>query len=309
MFEEEAWAEAEAADRDLKFAKLYDPRSKAVKTAKRAIKARWTAMSDAERQQYADKIAAGGAAHAAYIASQCEAAARKASLLRALLRRTSGVHSLNLDSGSKYNSPAFSFAFDGGLLREVGAAWGTSLRIVRLGERGERQGTVTAEDVHVLLAACPFLALMDLANLKLSACKCCGAAPEDALFGASMAPHAELRAVALPPAAQHLRRFVERLLKRCPKLRVIDAETFNACPDEFRFDADGDDEYYGLYGNARREVLMKCAQLAASHGVTRFICSSFFMGGWSDGGSGYDSGGEYCGDGNVLKNLATLEAA
>ena len=44
MFEKDAWAEAEAADGDLKFFGR-----KAVKTAKRAIKARWTAMSDAER--------------------------------------------------------------------------------------------------------------------------------------------------------------------------------------------------------------------------------------------------------------------
>ena len=297
LFEDEAWTEAYAADPHLKALRMYDERDERVDSAERAIEARWTSMSDAELQRYEDTIRAGKQAHDAYVTSQCVSAVHKAPLLHALLRRASGVHTLNM--GDVLYGPAHTVAFDSSILRDVGTTWGASLRFVRLA--GKKLGAVTAADIHMLLAACPQLALLDIGYLHLDACKCCGADPADALFHTGMTPHAELRAVALPAAPQHLQRFVERLVKRCPALREINAESFSTHEQD-----DADEHYFGNYRNSRCEAVATSAKLAARHGVTRFLCSSFFDEGGSDGEYGSDGGsvGEYCGDGNVLKYLS-----
>jgi hypothetical protein len=77
---------------------------------------------------------------------------------------------------------------------------------------------------------------------------------------------------------------------RCAALREIDAERFDA----------------SSYGSS--DVLAACARAAAARGVRRFLCTSFFANGGSDGEYGSDGGsvGEYCGDGNVLKYLTHI---
>jgi len=295
LFESEAWEAAYAADPRLKSARMFDDGGDAsIISVERDIEARWSSMSDDELQRYTNKTRDGEKAHAAYKASQCVSASHKPTLLRALLRRASGVHTLCVSVGGAQPPN------DGSsLLRDAATAWGASLRFVRLDNLGP--SGVTAEDIHVLLAACPLLALLDIGRLRLSACNCCGAAAFDALFH-GMAPHAQLRAVVLPSAPQHLQRFVERLLKKCPALREINAESFDASA----YGADDDEEdYYGEYGSKRQELVVTLAKLAASRGVTRFLCSTFFAEGGSDGEYGSDGGSvsEYCGDGNVLKYL------
>lgn len=295
LFVEEAWSAAYAANPQLQSMRVHD-------FGEEEIENQWTSLSDEEKQRYETKIRAGATAHAAYAASQCEAAAHKAPLLRALLRLATGVHTLNMGASLYDATRGQDYAFDSSGLRNISTAWGPTLRVVCLGRPS--LGLVTADDIHALLAACPQLAQLHLTWLQLGNCKCCGAAAADALFGPGMAPHAELRSVGLPAvnSGPQLRRFVERLCKRSPKLREIDAESFNASAEE----AGAAEYYWGEYRNARCEQLVETAQLAARHGVTRFLCTSYFDGeGGSEGEYGSDGGsvGEYCGDGNVLKHI------
>ena len=303
---EDAWNAAYAENPQLKTMRIHDFDAEEVEAAERDIENQWVSLSDEKKQRYETKIRASVTAQEAYVASQCEAAAHKAPLLRALLRLASGVHTLNMSTSLYDIARGQKYAFDSSILRDVGTTWGSTLRFVRLGSPS--LGAVTADDIHALLAACPQLALLHINWLKLGNCKCCGAAAADALFGPGMAPHAELLSVGLPAvhSGEHLRRFVQRLCKRCPKLREIDAEAFNAS----LVDA-GPGEYWGEYRNARCELVVQTAQLAARHGVTRFLCSTFFEGGGSDGEYGSDGGsvGEYCGDGNVLKYIRLPGAA
>lgn len=301
LFMEDAWNAAYAENPQLKTMRIHDIDFDAeeVEAAERDIVNQWVSLSDEKKQRYETKIRASVTAQEAYVASQCEAAAHKAPLLRALLRVASGVHTLNMSTSLYDIARGQKYAFDSSILRDVGTTWGPTLRFVRLGSPS--LGAVTADDIHALLAACPQLALLHINWLHLD--DCWGAAAADALFGPGMAPHAELRSVGLPAmhVGEHLRRFVQRLCKRCPKLREIDAEAFYT-------DAG---QYWGEYRNARRELVVQTARLAARHGVTRFLCSTFFLEGGSDDEFGSDSGslGEYCGDGNVLKYIRLPGAA
>jgi hypothetical protein len=72
-------------------------------------------------------------------------------------------------------------------------------------------------------------------------------------------------------------------------LRTLDANSFNATSSD-----------------AGTTIVAAAARLAKSRGVTKFLCTSFFAGGGSDGEYGSDGGscGEYCGDGDVLKYIS-----
>ena len=124
-----------------------------------------------------------------------------------------------------------------------------------------------------------------------------------------MARHAALRAVALPAAPKHLLQHVTRLCEHCPALREINAESFDVHAATYSpaGEEDDDDEDGGAYFGFKpgADLVARCARVAARRGVTRFLCTSFFAEGDSEGEYGSDGGsvGEYCGDGNVLKYI------
>jgi hypothetical protein len=280
VFEEAEWAAALADDprRDLKFDLHFNgPNASGTGPAarlQRQLEQQWAAMSAAERAPHEAAARARCARKAAYEASCVPAAAASTSLLRALLARCREVHTLDVSREQYGRRDAPVARLDGALLRQVGAAWGASLRLARLGD-----AVLSVDDIHAFLEACPHLIQLHLRRVTLAAGSLA------ALFGDGMAPHAALRSVALPPVSKSLAALVERLPQRCAALREIDAEAFDATR------GDG------------ASVVARVARAAAARGVRRFLCSSFFANGGSDGEYGSDGGsmGEYCGDGDVLK--------
>jgi hypothetical protein len=293
LFEEEAWERAYLEHDGLRIERMWE--TCLSNRVLNSIRAAWAAMDDAGRRVYEDMARARAAYKASYVATQVKAAAWHAPLLTTLLRRSPNVWTLNLSSTNarEYSSgpPRLRLKSSDGMLRQIGASWGASLRICRLGN-----AQLAPADVHALLAACPQLAQLHVGAVKLKG------AP-DALFGDGMAPHQSLRSVAVPPPAAHLLLYVTRLCDRCPALRELDAESFDASSrfDEFGYDEVSEDE--AEHGGG--DLLVRSARLAASRGVQRFLCTSFFAGGGSDGEYGSDGGsvGEYVGDGNVLKHI------
>jgi hypothetical protein len=259
--------------------------ARSVSTA-RKLRANWLAMDAPSRRVWEDKARALFEYLERYEACQVKAGAQHAPLLRALLARSPSVHTLRLDGpdsiwDTRHYKPKLVLTPADGLLRQIGAAWGAQLRVMHLGVT-----QLAVQHMHALLAACPLLAWLHAGDVRIVKD---GDAPVDAakLF-VDMAPHASLTAVALPSTAQkHLAAYVNSLCVRCPALREINAERFDASD----------------YGTS--DVLAACARAAAARGVRRFLCTSFFANGGSDGEYGSDGGsvGEYCGDGNVLKYL------
>ena len=241
----------------------------------RRLDAEWERMSAAQRAPHEAEARRRDEHLQSYGAGEAPKAAASAPLLLALLARCSQVHTVDL-TPRQYEIRATSYVrLSSGMVPPLCASWGASLRFARLG-----RAELSADDIHALLAACPQLALLQLRLVTLAA------GSLQAIFGDAMAPHPALRSVGLPPVIKSLPALVERLTSgKCPALVEVDANSFDA-----------------TRGNGC-DVVARVARRAASRGVRRFICDSFFYGGGSDGEWGSDGGsvGEYCGDGNVLK--------
>lgn len=320
LFEDAQWEAAYAANPALKMLRRYDngEGSEAAEAA-RNIREAWRGLGDASRTVWTDKARALATRKRQYAAAQVGAAGKPwhVSLLAALLSHSPRLHTLNLNSGGlsggsggwrtyDLTPPRCVLASGDALLQRVQATWGATLRVLHLGK-----SKLAVGDVHALLAACAQLAWLDAS--KMVVLQDDGAAEGDgaALFD-TMAPHAALRSVALPQTAQqNLLAYTLRLCAHCPALREIDAETFDACAPQQRDDSDdgGDSDSgdHGMYGGEPRgmRLVAICARAAAARGVRRFLCSTYFADGGSEGEYGSDGGsvGEYCGDGDVLKYL------
>jgi hypothetical protein len=322
LFEDAQWELAYAASPGLKTLRVYVSDEPEVVEAARDIRDAWRELSATERQAWKDKARALARHAAAYARAQVNARGERwhASLLEALLARSAHVHTLNLESASSLFAnvlrPPFALAPADGLLRRIGAKWGaTTLRLLHLGS-----AALTVGDAHALLAACPLLTWLNAAGVRLLHDDGSADGNGADLFR-DMTRHAALRSVALPPTAQaHLYSYTQRLCAHCPALREIDADVFDAYVDKSEEEEEeediDDDAFWNIASSSDDddavqkfddgcETVAACARFAAQHGVRRFICSSFFAEGGSDGEYGSDGGsvGEYCGDGNVLKYL------
>lgn len=285
VFEDAHFAAALAVDVDgqLKMDEHFNGRnpsgSGSAARLKRRVDKHWDRrMSAVQRAPYEAKALARREHVSSYQASTVEKAAVSLPLLRVLLARCTQVHTLDLMPALYGNaSRHVRLRSNDGVLQLLCTNWGASLRFARLG-----YASLSAEDIHALLAACPQLAHLQLRYVSLAT------GSLKTIFGDAMPRHPALRSVGLPPVSKSLPDLVERLVSgRFPALCEIDANSFDATRQ-------GDD---GI------DVVARVARRAASRGVRRFLCESFFAGGGSDGEWGSDGGsvGEYIGDGNVFK--------
>lgn len=198
----------------------------------------------------------------AYESTMLPAAAWSEPLLRATLRRCSGVHTVNFDDVNVANSISpwreedgnpKRLKLDGALLRDIcSSSWGASLRILTLGS-----ATLTVDDVHNALAACSVLAWLDASDMRL---------PDGeyaSLFGHNAPTHRTLRALALPytTPVEELVELAKQACKRCPCLKEL--ECYRDFPSEVNTDRDF---------RRAASVVKRAAKAARAAGVPRVLC-------------------------------------
>jgi len=219
------------------------------------------------------------AASRRYVNAQVGMGTHSEAFFCALLARCASVHTLNLDKAT--------FFVGRSLLQRICTAWGSSLRILHLGN-----ALLSSSDLHAILAACPRLVSLSACNIRLLQRD--DAVPLFSLaFSPAGRPHAGLRRISLPlvPAAD-LSACVARACARFPGLLELNASAWTWACAGCSPPHDG--------GENLRDVITNVASFALDTGLQRFLCAPWFHGMLPDssGDSDYEEG-HYVGDGDM----------